>query len=209
MTLYGIIEQARDSGRGRYIQAWSGSFMSTWEADGFPRDGAKQMTLTTYNQDKVIVHLPAGTTFPRTIDNFPEIDAAINAALNEYEQKRGASIPCCTTCTPAQLVSGEPTVNDEVLVTWRVTEETTYQATMSRATYEQMSLAELVALEGEEAATVLSGGVTERVITECEIAHDSEREVTETEDTIPDLPPGDDGRPTEHPDPAAPGADDI
>lgn len=27
--------------------------------------------------------------------------------------------------------------------------------------------------------------------------------------SIPDLPPGDDGRPTEHPDPAAPGADDI
>ncbi|UJD20819.1 hypothetical protein SEA_ALUMINUMJESUS_84 [Microbacterium phage AluminumJesus] len=26
---------------------------------------------------------------------------------------------------------------------------------------------------------------------------------------IPDLPPGDDGRPTEHPDPVAPGADDI
>lgn len=46
-------------------------------------------------------------------------------------------------------------------------------------------------------------------ITEYEIAHDSEREVTETEGAIPDLPPGDDGKPTEHPDPAAPGADDI
>ncbi|QQO39267.1 hypothetical protein SEA_RUDY_85 [Microbacterium phage Rudy] len=208
MTLYGIIERARDSGRGRYIQAWSGSFMSTWEADGFPRDGAKRVTLTTYNNDKVIVRLPEGTTFPRTIDNFPEIDAAINAALNEYEQKRGS-----IQILPDSRSAAEMRAENEVLVTWRVTEETTYQATMSRATYEQMNtdgdLAELVALEGEEAATVLSDGVTERIITEYEIAHDSEREVTETEDTIPDLPPGDDGRPTEHPDPAAPGADDI
>lgn len=173
MTIYGIVEQARDSGRGRYIQAWSGSFMSTWEADGFPRDGARRVTLTTHNNDKVIVHLPEGTTFPRTIDNYPEIDAAINAALNEYEQKRGS-----IQILPDSRSAAEMRAKDEVLVTWKVTEETTYQATVSLATYEQMNadgdLAELVALEGEEVATVISAGVTERDITEVEGAPTSD-----------------------------------
>lgn len=67
---------------------------------------------------------------------------------------------------------------DEVLVTWKVTEETTYQATMSLATYEQMNadgdLAELIALEGEEVATVLSAATTEREITETEGAPTSD-----------------------------------
>lgn len=169
MTLYGVIERPRDSGRGRYIQAWSGSFMSTWEADGFPRDGAKRVTLTTYNQDKVVVHLPEGTTFPRTIDNYPEIDAAINAALNEYEQKRGSIQMQAEIAVRAE---------NEVLVTWKVVQETTYQATVSRAVFEQMNadgdLAELVALEGEKVATILSDGVTERDITETEGAPKSD-----------------------------------
>lgn len=173
MTLYGIIERERDSGRGRYIQAWSGAWYSTWEADGFPRDGAKRVTLTTYNNDKVIVHLPDGVTFPRTAENYEAVDAAINAALNEYEQKRGS-----IQILPDSRSAAEMRAADEVLVTWRVTEETTYQATVSLATFEQMNadgdLAELVALEGEEVATVISAGVTEREITETEGAPTSD-----------------------------------
>ncbi|QQO39596.1 hypothetical protein SEA_WHEELIE_87 [Microbacterium phage Wheelie] len=190
MTLYGIIEQARDSGRGRYIQAWSGSFMSTWEADGFPRDGAKRVTLTTYNKDKVIVHLPDGVTFPRTIDNFPEVDAAINAALNEYEQKRGS----------VQLLSSEPTVNSGMLATWQVTRVETFQALVTLEEYERFTVS-------GDASGLVEHETDDNEIDDVVI----EREVTETEglETIPDLPPGDDGRPTEHPDPAAPGADDI
>lgn len=118
MTRYGVSVQPRDSGRGLWMSVWSGAFMSTWEAQGYPRDGAKRITLTTYNDDKVIVHLPEGVTFPRTAKNYEVIDAAIGDALNEYERARGSI---------------------------------------------QM---------------------------------------------IPDLPPGDDGKPTELPDPPAPGADD-
>ncbi|QED11902.1 hypothetical protein SEA_MASHLEY_86 [Microbacterium phage Mashley] len=188
MTLYGIIERARDSGRGRYIQAWSGSFMSTWEADGFPRDGAKRVTLTTYNNDKVIVHLPDGVTFPRTIDNFPEVDAAINAALNEYEQKRGS----------VQLLSSEPTVNSGMLATWQVTRVETFQALVTLEEYERFTVS-------GDASGLVEHETDDNEIDDVVI----EREVTEAEGAIPDLPPGDDGRPTEHPDPAAPGADDI
>ncbi|QNJ55584.1 hypothetical protein SEA_PHINKY_93 [Microbacterium phage Phinky] len=122
MTRYGYTEDYEYNATHKriYFTIWSGSFMSVWEADGYATPGAKQVTLNTYAQtNKVVVKLPDGVTFPRTDENYEAIDAAISAALNEWERKRGSI---------------------------------------------QM---------------------------------------------IPDLPPGDDGKPTEHPDPVAPGADDF
>lgn len=176
MTRYGYTEDYEYNATHKriYFTIWSGPFMSTWEADGYATPGAKQVTLNTYAQtNKVVVKLPDGVTFPRTDKNYEAIDAAINAALNEWEQKRGS-----IQILPDSRSTAEMRAADEVLVTWKVTEETTYQATVSRATFEQMNadgdLTELVALEGEEVATVLSGGVTERVITETEGAPTSD-----------------------------------
>lgn len=92
MTLYGIAtdyDYGASHGR-EYINIWSGGFMGTWEGQAYPTRGAKQITITTYNQDKVIVKLPDGVTFPRTAENYEAIDAAINEALDEYERARGS-----------------------------------------------------------------------------------------------------------------------
>lgn len=109
MTMYGVAVSERDSGRGFYLSVWSGSFMSTWEAQGYPRDGAKRITLTTYNDDKVVVHLPEGVTFPRTDKNYEAIDAAIDGALNEYERARG-SVQMMPDLPPGD--DGTPLIDD-------------------------------------------------------------------------------------------------
>lgn len=66
--------------------------MSTWEASGRYRNGARSVTVTTYNGDKVRVELPEGVTFPRTDNNYLVIDAAISDALNAYELNRGSIV---------------------------------------------------------------------------------------------------------------------
>lgn len=60
------------------LNVWSGPFMGVWEASGLSlQDG---YMLTTYNGEKIRVECPT----PRTDDNYPEIDRAINDALNAH-----------------------------------------------------------------------------------------------------------------------------
>ena len=89
MTRYGVMDHG-GAARSAPLSVWSGPFMSTREADGRAVIGARQITLTVYSGDKVIVRLPDGATFPRTPENFEAIDAAISKALNEYEKARGS-----------------------------------------------------------------------------------------------------------------------
>lgn len=92
MTRYGVTTDYEYNAT-RKLQSltiWSGTFYDTWEAQGYARPGAGRLTLSTYNEDKVVVTLPDGVTFPRTAENYEAIDEAIGAALNAYEQERGS-----------------------------------------------------------------------------------------------------------------------
>lgn len=80
---YGLTEAQRTLST-QPFDLWSGAFMNTWEASGVARTGARSVTLTTYNGDKVKAHLPAGVTFPRTAENYRDIDAALSDALAAY-----------------------------------------------------------------------------------------------------------------------------
>lgn len=66
------------------IAVWSGSFYNVFEADGTARDGARSITLHTYNGDKVRATLPDGVTFPRTPENYSAIDEALTGALEAF-----------------------------------------------------------------------------------------------------------------------------
>lgn len=70
---------------------WSGAFMSTFEADGRFRPGARSVTLTTYNGDKVKATMPDGVTLPRTEHNYQRVDAAISEALTAHYAKNGST----------------------------------------------------------------------------------------------------------------------
>lgn len=86
-TRYGVATDYEWAGKRDRLVVWSGSFMSTFEAEGIELPKVDGYMLTTYNDgDKVRVTCPA----PRNESNFHEVDAAINAAMNEYEQKRGS-----------------------------------------------------------------------------------------------------------------------
>lgn len=81
---YGIVTEQSENGLGQWVAVWSGAFMSTFEGQGLGRPGAKQITISLEWRDKVVVKLPEGVTFPRTDENYTEIDDAINAAINEH-----------------------------------------------------------------------------------------------------------------------------
>lgn len=110
MTRYGYTEDYEYNATHKRISftIWSGPFMSVWEASGYATPGAKQVTVTTYAPDRVVVKLPEGVTFPRTDENYRQIDDAINASLNEYERKRGSvqvlpDLPLGDDGTPSEL----------------------------------------------------------------------------------------------------------
>lgn len=87
MTHYGVATDYDWTGKRDRLIVWSGPFMSTFEAEGLSLPKGDGYMLTTYNDgDKVRVSCPC----PRDESNFREVDAAINAALNEYEAKRGS-----------------------------------------------------------------------------------------------------------------------
>ena len=71
------------------ISVWSGAFYDTFEAGGNLRQNARQITLTTYNGDKVVVTFGAGIVGPRTNNNYLAIDGAISAALIDHYNARG------------------------------------------------------------------------------------------------------------------------
>ena len=87
MTRYGIItdyDYNADHKRHK-IDVWSGPWSDVYEATGLSLPKGDGYMLTTYNGDKVRVTCPV----IRTEDNYQEQDDAINAAMNEYEAKRG------------------------------------------------------------------------------------------------------------------------
>ena len=67
------------------IDVWEGSFMSDFVGDARIRNGARSATFRTYWGDSPVkVTLPDGVTFPRTEDNFADIDAAVSAAFSRH-----------------------------------------------------------------------------------------------------------------------------
>lgn len=84
-TRYGIATDYEWTGKRDRLIVWSGSFMSTFEAEGIELPKGDGYMLTTYNDgDKVRVTCPT----PRNEHNYLEVDAAINSAMNDYEAKR-------------------------------------------------------------------------------------------------------------------------
>ena len=81
---HGLIEHKRDR-----LEIWSGPFYHTREADIFTRDGAKSATGYDYSGEKFRVTLPEGVTFPRTDENYEQIDAAISAAYEAHNARLG------------------------------------------------------------------------------------------------------------------------
>lgn len=74
-----------NAGRKRdYLDVWCGSFMGSWEARGVSLPRGDGYMLTTYNGDKVRVTCPT----PRDETTYQEVDAAINAALQDYHDQR-------------------------------------------------------------------------------------------------------------------------
>lgn len=78
--LYGVAtDYARNAGRKRdYIQVWSGSFMSDWEANGVSLPNNDGYMLKLFGGGKLRVSCPA----PRNEQNYQEVDEAINVAMN-------------------------------------------------------------------------------------------------------------------------------
>ncbi len=72
--MYGIREDDY-TGKTTVITVWSGQFLGTYEAKGRAQNGARQITLTTYNEDKVVV--------------FRRIDAVISGYLQAHYTYRG------------------------------------------------------------------------------------------------------------------------
>lgn len=89
-TRYGIrTEYETRTERRDYLSAWSGPFMSVYEAQGYANNGAKTYSMTDYNGDRIAAKLPEGITAPRTDQNFMQIDAAISDALNAHNAAKG------------------------------------------------------------------------------------------------------------------------
>ncbi len=87
MTHYGVATDYEWTGKRSRITVWSGSTMSTFEAEGIELPKGDGYMLTTYNDgDKVRVTCPT----PRNDDNYTEVDEAIDKAMNAYEEKRGS-----------------------------------------------------------------------------------------------------------------------
>ena len=68
------------------ITVWSGTFMDSWEAEGYSLPGRNGYMLTTYNGDKVRVACPM-----RDDSTYQEVDAAISSALEAHYAKIGAT----------------------------------------------------------------------------------------------------------------------
>lgn len=89
--MFGVRTEETNSTKRETITVWSGSFMSTFEAEGYANNGAKTYSLTTYNGDAIPAKLPNGVTAPRTSENYREIDQAIADALSTHYKKIGAT----------------------------------------------------------------------------------------------------------------------
>jgi len=83
MTTYQIATDYDDSGKRKrdHLNIFSGRFADTWEghAVSLPKEDGYMVTL--YSGRKVRVMCPVG----RTDENYRQIDAAINAALNKED----------------------------------------------------------------------------------------------------------------------------
>lgn len=72
------------------ITVWSGTFASTFKAEGVsrPRNAARSgYTLTTYNGDRVSVDCPT----PRNEANYQAVDRLVSRALNAHYRLIGAT----------------------------------------------------------------------------------------------------------------------
>ena len=87
MQMFGVVGE-RFTELTEQISVWSGAFYDTFEAGGNLRQNARQMTITTYNGDKVVVTFGAGIVGPRTNNNYLAIDGAISAALDSALHSR-------------------------------------------------------------------------------------------------------------------------
>ena len=87
MQMFGVVGE-RLTELTEQISVWSGAFYDTFEAGGNLRQNARQITLTTYNGDKVVVTFGAGIVGPRTNSNYLAIDGAISAALDSALHSR-------------------------------------------------------------------------------------------------------------------------
>lgn len=84
---YGVMTDYEWTGKRARLTVWSGSFMSTFEAEGIELPKGDGYMLTTYNDgDKVRVTCPT----PRNESNYQEVDLAINKAMKKYEKNRGS-----------------------------------------------------------------------------------------------------------------------
>lgn len=83
MMQYGVTSdyEYNATHRRERLDIWSNPFYSVWEGEAYSL--ASGYMLTTYNGDKIRVVCPT----PRRDDNYEEIDAAINEALNKYYGK--------------------------------------------------------------------------------------------------------------------------
>lgn len=82
MTRFGVTEDYEYSAshKRHKMLVWSGSFMSVFEAVALSLPKSDGYMLTVYGGDKVRISCPA----PRNSDNWQQVDAAINEALNNF-----------------------------------------------------------------------------------------------------------------------------
>ena len=88
---YGITVE--DKPRSQEFTLWEGAFMSSPVGYGVMRHGATRTTITLldYSGTKLKVSLPAGVAFPRTEDNYRDIDAVLSDVVSaHYLQSRDA-----------------------------------------------------------------------------------------------------------------------
>ena len=89
-THYGIRTEYEERTEDRdRITAWSGAFMSTFEAKGTARTGSTFYTMYDYSGKRFRVNLPEGVTAPRTDENYEQIDRAISERYAAHNRALG------------------------------------------------------------------------------------------------------------------------
>lgn len=82
--MFGIRDEETSTPKTGHITVWEGEFLSSFTAEAKPRNGARSVTFTDYNGDKIRVSLPEGVAFPRAGDNFHAIDETIRTAFSAH-----------------------------------------------------------------------------------------------------------------------------
>jgi hypothetical protein len=89
MTHYGVANDYdyNETHKRERLTLWSGAFSSGYEGEALSLPSGKGYMVTPYYGEKFRVASPT----PRTDENYQQVDAALNAALNAYHAAKASA----------------------------------------------------------------------------------------------------------------------